>query len=148
MKTHTDKSQNTWSQSVAKNPSQKSNNAKPAFLIEDQRHDSSQLQNIKDVVDNANDHPRPIQKKSNKTGLPDNLKAGIENLSGLSMDDVKVHYNSAKPAGLQAHAYAQGSQIHLAPGQEKHLPHEAWHVVQQKQGRVKPTLQMKGKDQY
>uniref|UniRef100_UPI0035934C76 LirA/MavJ family T4SS effector n=1 Tax=Aquiflexum sp. TaxID=1872584 RepID=UPI0035934C76 len=27
-------------------------------------------------------------------------------------------------------------------GQEKHLPHEAWHVVQQKQGRVKPTLQM------
>ena len=27
-------------------------------------------------------------------------------------------------------AYAQGSDIHLAPGQEQHLPHEAWHVVQ------------------
>jgi hypothetical protein len=27
------------------------------------------------------------------------------------------------------------------PGQEQHLPHEAWHVVQQKQGRVKPTGQ-------
>ncbi|HAP63088.1 MAG TPA: hypothetical protein DCR93_27510, partial [Cytophagales bacterium] len=26
-----------------------------------------------------------------------------------------------------------------------HLPHEAWHVVQQKQDRVKPTLQMKGR---
>ena len=87
----------------------------------------------------------PIQRKANNTGLPDNLKSGIENLSGHSMDDVKVHYNSNKPAQLQAHAYAQGLDIHIASGQEKHLPHEAWHVVQQKQGRVKPTLQMKGK---
>ena len=45
---------------------------------------------------------------------------------------------------MQAHAFAQGNQIHVAPGQEKHLPHEAWHVAQQKQGRVKPTTQMKG----
>ena len=86
----------------------------------------------------------PIQKKANNTGLPDNLKVGVENLSGFSMDDVKVHYNSAKPAQLQAHAYAQGTDIHIGPGQEKHLPHEAWHVVQQKQGRVKATMQMKG----
>ena len=90
----------------------------------------------------------PVQKqeapKANNTGLPDNLKAGVENLSGFSTDDVKVHYNSAKPAQLQAHAYAQGTDIHLGPGQEKHLPHEAWHVVQQKQGRVKPTMQLKG----
>jgi hypothetical protein len=85
-----------------------------------------------------------IQKKGNNTGLPDSLKSGIETLSGLSMDDVKVHYNSDKPAQLQAHAYAQGTTIHLAAGQEKHLPHEAWHVVQQKQGRVKPTIQLKG----
>lgn len=87
----------------------------------------------------------PIQKKDNDTGLPDNLKSGLENLSGYSMDDVKVHYNSDKPTQLQAHAYAQGTDIHIASGQEKHLPHEAWHVVQQKQGRVKPTLQMKGR---
>jgi len=83
--------------------------------------------------------------RENNTGLPDNLKSGIENLSGVSLDDVKVHHNSDKPAQLQAHAYAQGTDIHLGPGQEKHLPHEAWHVVQQKQGRVKPTLQLKGK---
>jgi len=86
-----------------------------------------------------------LQRKANNTGLPDNLKSGIESLSGHSMDDVKVHYNSDKPAQLNAHAYAQGTNIHIASGQEKHLPHEAWHVVQQKQGRVKPTLQMKGK---
>lgn len=75
--------------------------------------------------------------------MPDQLKSGIENLSGYSMDDVKVHYNSSKPAQLNAHAYAQGTNIHVAPNQEKHVPHEAWHVVQQKQGRVKPTTQLK-----
>jgi hypothetical protein len=86
--------------------------------------------------------PEP-DRRENSTGLSDNLKSGIENLSGYSMDDVKVHYNSDQPTKLQAHAYAQGTDIHVAPGQEKHLPHEAWHVVQQKQGRVKPTMQMK-----
>ena len=87
----------------------------------------------------------PLQAKSgNRTGLPDNLKSGIENLSGLSMDDVRVHYNSPKPAKLHALAYTQGTDIHVAPGQEKHLGHEAWHVVQQKQGRVQPTMQLQG----
>jgi hypothetical protein len=78
------------------------------------------------------------------TGLPTSLKSAIEDLSGLSMDDVAIHYNSSKPAELQALAYTQGSEIYLGPGQERHLAHEAWHVVQQKQGRVKPTLQTRG----
>ena len=82
--------------------------------------------------------------RSNNTGMPDQLKSGIESLSGLAMDHVKVHYNSAKPAQLNAHAYAQGSDIHVAPGQEQHLPHEAWHIVQQVQGRVQPTMQLNG----
>lgn len=86
---------------------------------------------------------RAVQKKENTTGLPENLKAGVESLSGMSMGDVKVHYNSSEPARLDALAYTQGTDIHLGPGQERHLPHEAWHVVQQKQGRVRPTLQAK-----
>jgi hypothetical protein len=81
---------------------------------------------------------------SGPIGLPDALKSGIEALSGLSMDKVRVHHNSTPPVQLDAHAFAQGSDIHLAPGQGEHLPHEAWHVVQQAQGRVKPTLQMGG----
>ena len=81
--------------------------------------------------------------KPNSTNLPNDLKSGIEKISGYSMDDVKVHFNSSKPAQLQALAYAQGTDIHVGPGQEKYLPHEAWHVVQQKQGRVQSTLQMK-----
>jgi uncharacterized protein DUF4157 len=84
------------------------------------------------------------QMKENNTGLPNNLKSGVENLSGLDMSDVKVHYNSSKPTSVQAHAYTQGSDIHVASGQEKHLPHEAWHVAQQKQGRVQPTTEIGG----
>lgn len=84
--------------------------------------------------------------KRNATGLPDNIKSGIEAMSGMSMDNVRVHYNSPQPAQLNAHALAQGTDIHVAPGQERHLPHEAWHVVQQAQGRVKPTTQMAGVD--
>jgi hypothetical protein len=85
----------------------------------------------------------PLQKKENKTGLPDSLKAGVEHLSGMDFSDVKVHHNSGKPSEVNALAYAQGNDIHLSPGEEKQLPHEAWHVAQQRQGRVKPTLQMK-----
>jgi hypothetical protein len=91
-------------------------------------------------------HPEqpPVQRNANETGMPDALKAGIESLSGMSLDGVRVHYGSPTPATLQAHAYAQGSDIHLAPGAERHLPHEAWHVVQQAQGRVQPTMQLQG----
>lgn len=80
----------------------------------------------------------------NNTGLPDNLKSGIENLSGMSMDSVRVHQNSSKPAEVGAHAFAQGTDIHVAPGQMQHLPHEAWHVVQQAQGRVPVTTNVAG----
>lgn len=80
----------------------------------------------------------------NRTGMPDRLKAGIESLSGIDMSDVRVHANSDKPAQLNALAFTQGNQIHLGPGQTKHLPHEAWHVVQQKQGRVRATTLIKG----
>ena len=86
----------------------------------------------------------PVQCKVNRTGLPDRLKAGIEYYGGYDMSHVKVHYNSAKPAQLQAHAYTQGNNIYVAPSQEKYLPHEAWHVVQQMDNRVAPTMQFAG----
>ena len=87
-------------------------------------------------------HKNPILKKVNSTGLPDTLKSGIENLSGYSMNDVIIHYNSSKPTQLQAHANAKGTDIHLVSEHEKHLSHEAWYLVQQIQGRVNPTMQM------
>lgn len=95
------------------------------------------------AVDSNSTSPSHNQ-PSGASGLPDQLKTGIEALSGISLDDVNVHYNSGKPKQLDALAYARGNEIHLGPGQEQHLPHEAWHVVQQRQGRVKPTMQLKG----
>jgi hypothetical protein len=92
----------------------------------------------------ANALPRQLKDERTPGGMPGNLARGIESLSGISMNNVRVHYNSSKPASMQAHAYAQGSDIHLASGQEQHLAHEAWHVVQQAQGRVRPTTQVNG----
>ena len=79
-------------------------------------------------------------KAENHTGLSEQLKTGLETLSGFDLSDVRVHRNSSRPNQINAHAYTQGTDIHLGHGQEEHLPHEAWHVIQQMQGRVKPTL--------
>jgi len=136
MKLHDQKKDNTQNSAA-------SNNVAGAIQLQDNRPSSSLQKKQPGALNNLPGDEAAIQKKENNTGLPENIKTGVENLSGIAMDDVTVHYNSAKPAQLNAHAYAQGSSIHIAPGQEKHLPHEAWHVVQQKQGRVKPTLQMK-----
>ncbi len=130
-----------------------------AFVDSGKRN--TQLKQIRDI---ANDNPqinqlrayqqmadtskiKPAGDHQNTNGLPAQLKSGAEKLSGESLDDVNVHYNSDKPAQFQALAYAQGNNIHIAPGQEKHLPHETWHVVQQKQGRVNPTTQLQTIDQ-
>jgi hypothetical protein len=83
-------------------------------------------------------------RSSNPNGLPADLQSGLEALSGYDMSDVTVSYNSTQPGKFGAHAVAQGKNIDLAPGQEKHLPHEAWHVVQQKQGRVPTTGSIEG----
>lgn len=80
----------------------------------------------------------------NQTGIPDKMKAHFESAGGLPLDDVKVHYQSEKPAQLQALAYTQGSHVYVGPGQEKHLPHELVHVIQQKSGRVQATGTEKG----
>lgn len=162
MNIYADKIKENKSQSVANVVYQKRNVAGWTSPIVVNRPDAIAQRKLQEMVNNSNQakqaaqlqavadnhsaqQQHPNQRKENNTGLPDNLKSGIENLSGYAMDDVKVHFNSPKPVQLNAHAYAQGTDIHIASGQEKYLPHEAWHVVQQKQGRVKPTMQMKGK---
>ncbi|HAS46654.1 MAG TPA: hypothetical protein DCS93_39590 [Microscillaceae bacterium] len=104
---------------------------------------------------------KPLQRKRGESNLPAQIRTNMESMGGVDLSDVKVHYNSSKPAEMDAQmnaqmpagvvqnkktpiqqkteAFAQGSDVHLAPGMDKHLAHEAWHVVQQKQGRVQPT---------
>ncbi|WP_082434890.1 DUF4157 domain-containing protein [Pedobacter sp. Hv1] len=171
MNTHADKSQENKTKPASENSSKSPSNGPSTLQLVDNRPEAIAQRKLQEVISNnplvkqlktkqksitnspsttplpnqqATADQHTVQRKENHTGLPDHLKSGIENLSGYSLDDVKVHYNSNQPAQLQAHAYAQGTNIHLAVGQEKHLAHEAWHVVQQKQGRVKPTVQMKG----
>lgn len=79
------------------------------------------------------------EKKSDTTDIPDKMKQSCEERSGFSFDTVKVHYNSDKPAQLQALSYTQGSQVCVGPGYEKHLEHDPRHVVQPKQGPVRAT---------
>lgn len=105
----------------------------------------AQLMHLKNQIQQSRG---PLQLKAGKLsgskGLPTQLKSGVEQLSGMNMGDVKVQYNSPQPSKIGAAAYAQGSDIHLGKGQEKHLPHEAWHVVQQKKGDVKATNSING----
>lgn len=105
----------------------------------------SRMETLQRKFITSREEKEPLQQKTeNRTGLPDRLKNGVESLSGYNLDAVKVHYNSPKPAQLQALAYTQGTDIHVGPGQEGYLGHEAWHVVQQMQGRVQPTTQLQG----
>jgi hypothetical protein len=126
--------------------------------LQDTANHGSQVQRLARTREMLNNSPRALAQrkrmdsssgvdartKENRTGLPDNLKSGIENLSGVSLDGVEAHFNSSKPAELKALAYTQGRNIYVGPGQERHLPHEAWHVVQQSRGRVTPTTQAAG----
>lgn len=87
---------------------------------------------------------QPIQQGPNLTGIPTQMKLDFEQRSGLSFDDVRVHYNSDKPRKIGALAYTQGTQVHVGPGQERHLRHELGHVVQQKRGIVRPNYRLGG----
>lgn len=70
----------------------------------------------------------------------------IEEKTGVDMRGVDIHMNSHLPAKVQAGAYAAGgSQVYLAPGQERHLNHELGHIVQQRSGLVKATGRINGK---
>ena len=89
--------------------------------------------------------PAPTVSTS-RTGapLPAPLRRGVERLSGYDMGDVRVHRASPKPERLGALAYTHGLNIFMGPGQERHLPHEAWHAAQQMQGRVSSRFQAAG----
>lgn len=131
----------TTSQATNVPPASPAGHTLAGFAITDRQNDESDSQERAASAKKAN---RSADQPDQPTGLPTSVKAGAEQLSGLSLDDVHVHYHSPYPDKLDALAYAQGTDIYVGPGQEQHLAHEAWHVVQQKQGQVRPTMQAKG----
>ncbi len=95
-----------------------------------------------------------MQAKESPTGkgLPKSVKGKMENSFGTDFSTVQLHTDSSQARDLGALAYTQGENIHFAPGQfdtgsqrgQALLGHELTHVVQQRQGRVQPTVQAKG----
>lgn len=89
---------------------------------------------------------------SNNTGMPTNVQAKMESAFNTDFSNVKVHANSSKATEVGAVAYTQGTDVHFAPGHynpssssgQKLLGHELTHVVQQSEGRVKPTGEVAG----
>lgn len=55
--------------------------------------------------------------KSKRKDISINIKVGIEELSGISMKDVRVHYNSNKPSKLKASRFEKGTEISIHPQQ-------------------------------
>ena len=138
MKAQADKTVPTKSKAVANTDFATHETGEREVLFEDRRPETVIQKQLAEKADN-----------SPQAGKIAQLQAVV---NGANVDPVQRQESEEdeelpeeRPAQLQAHAFAQGADIHMAPGQEKHLPHEAWHVVQQKQGRVKPTVQMKGK---
>ncbi len=78
------------------------------------------------------------------TGIPGKMRRRFEENSGLSFQDVRVHYSSPLPEQVQAKAFTSGTQVFIGPGQERWLSHELGHVIQQKRGRVAPTVRVNG----
>lgn len=89
---------------------------------------------------------------SQSGSLPSSVLGKMEGAFNTSFSDVKVHNNSSSATNMGALAYAQGNDIHFAPGQynpnstkgQELIGHELTHVVQQRQGRVKANTQAKG----
>ena len=77
-------------------------------------------------------------------GLPADVRAQMEAGLGADFREVRVHTDSHDAAALGARAYAQGADLHFAPGQydpgsrsgRELIGHELAHVVQQASGRV------------
>ncbi|MGB1206178.1 MAG: DUF4157 domain-containing protein [Chitinophagales bacterium] len=95
-----------------------------------------------------------LQMKTASSGgdLPTEVQTKMENAFGQDFSNVNIHKESKNATDVGALAYAQGNDVHFAPGQFKPntqagqelIGHELTHVVQQREGRVKPTTQAKG----
>jgi hypothetical protein len=82
-------------------------------------------------------------------GLPPATRAHMEAAFSADFSDVRVH-EGGHAGAVGARAYAQGSELHFAPGQyrpgtpegDRLIGHELTHVLQQRDGRV-PGAQRK-----
>lgn len=126
----------------------KNEEEKPAQL----KQDEEELLQAK-FQSETNPEPAPIQMKTGSgSKMPEDVQSKMESSFNTDFSDVNIHSNSDSAPALNALAYTQGNDVHFAPGQydpgsnkgQQLLGHELAHVVQQKEGRVQPTTQLKG----
>jgi hypothetical protein len=97
----------------------------------------------------------PFQLKqdiNSSQSLSEDTRASMENALSADFSNVNIHANSQQATNVGALAYTQGNDVHFAPGQyqpnsqsgKELLGHELTHVVQQREGRVKPTTSVGG----
>lgn len=103
------------------------------------------------AVDSPGDSPSEGGGSGNSGNLPGHIQAKMENSFGHDFSNVNIDANSSEATEMGAQAFAQGNNIGFAPGKfnpesnsgQALLGHELSHVVQQREGRVKPTVQAK-----
>jgi hypothetical protein len=86
------------------------------------------------------------------TKLPQQVQAKMESAFNTDFSEVRIHPNSGKARVVGALAYTQGASVHFGPGQynpksqsgQRILGHELAHVMQQREGRVKPNTRRRG----
>lgn len=68
----------------------------------------------------------------------------VRSMEHGAVDNVRVHNNSARAAEFFGRSFTHRSDPHFPrPLEEDRIPHEAWHAVQPRLGRVRPTVQLK-----
>lgn len=104
-------------------------------------------------VERANIAPFQMKKSSSSSnGLPEDVRGKMENAFQTDFSTVNIQKDSQQATDVGALAYTQGNDIHFAPGQfnpstqggQELIGHELTHVVQQRNGQVKPTTAVNG----
>jgi len=131
---------------------------KRATLQRQAEEEEEPLQNKRATLQRqAEEEEELIQNKALPTstpqnGLPGPVQTSLETTFGHDFSNVSIHKSSSKATQVGALAFAQGNDIHFAPGQfnphtssgRQIIGHEFAHVVQQREGRVNPTTQVAG----
>lgn len=110
-------------------------------------HRTNSVLNAKSNADSVT----PIASSKRNTSLPFSLQTNMEKSFGMSFSNVNIHKNSSKAVQMKSLAFAQGEDVHFAPGQynpdskkgQGLIGHEFAHIAQQRSGIVKPTHMMK-----
>lgn len=119
-------------------------------LPEEARSEKLQPNALQKIQRKLSDREVPTQNITSQK-MPAEIQAKMENSFGADFSNVSIHQGDQAGA-INAKAFTQGNDIHFAPGQydpqsrqgQELLGHELTHVVQQRQGRVQGTTQLKG----